>query len=372
MKSVIFTFTLLFFLASHTTSRKIVANSGRTLSRKEKCSISRETCFSDKFISRGSAVLLAKDSPSVNPVVNRQTHSSSSFSETFLSIFLPFLYFFCTSMNIPTLPKYVNWVINNGNSDVSAHSAEVYGNISGLDAFFTFLSVNFVGVLSDRYGRKPFMILSAFGLGVAYLIASFAKTPKQFYIAACIDGLTSCMLSQSQAFIADRTDDSSDISVALSRFQGLAIGFAFMFGVPLGGYLGSKYSYRTPVRLAVGICFVNCILISLFLPKSSHHKQNPPLETSNFNELGEIRKEENPSSFEWNHANPFNAIALLFKNRSLFFASLAYLAIQCAQAGLQVNWINFLQYKFGWSAVFSGSTLMMIGIVLAVIPPIIM
>lgn len=275
-------------------------------------------------------------------------------------------------MNIPTLPKYVNWVINNGNSDVSARSAEVYGNISGLDAFFTFLSVNFVGVLSDRYGRKPFMILSAFGLGVAYLIASFAKSPKQFYIAACIDGLTSCMLSQSQAFIADRTDDSSDISVALSRFQGLAIGFAFMFGVPLGGYLGSKYSYRTPVRLAVGICFVNCILISLFLPKSPHHKQNPHVETSNFNQLGEIRKEESPSSFEWNHANPFNAIALLFKNRSLFFASLAYLAIQCAQAGLQVNWINFLQYKFGWSAVFSGSTLMMIGIVLAVIPPILM
>jgi hypothetical protein len=94
-----------------------------------------------------------------------------------LSILLPWLYFMSTSLNIPTLPKFVNAVINKGNNDVSELSAQVYGNIAGIDAFFTFLSVNLVGCLSDYYGsRRPFMFLSSLGKGVPARVTAVRYT----------------------------------------------------------------------------------------------------------------------------------------------------------------------------------------------------
>ena len=113
-----------------------------------------------------------------------------------LSLLLPWLYFMSTSLNIPTLPRFINKVINKGDTNVSPESAKVYGYYSGFDSLFTFLSVNAIGVLSDKYGRKPFMIYSSAGLGLAYLVVSFATCPWQFFVAGSIDGCTSCMLSQ--------------------------------------------------------------------------------------------------------------------------------------------------------------------------------
>lgn len=80
-----------------------------------------------------------------------------------LSILLPWLYFMSISLNIPSLPKFVNAVINKGNTDVSEESARVYGNVAGIDSLFTFLSVNLVGCLSDGFGRRPFMLMSSLG-----------------------------------------------------------------------------------------------------------------------------------------------------------------------------------------------------------------
>ncbi len=115
-----------------------------------------------------------------------------------LSIVLPWLYFLCTSMQLTTLPTYVNWALNEGSMAVSPRSAQVYGNMQGLDALFTFLSVSFVGCLSDIYGRAPFMMMSCLGLAASYTTLIVARTPNLFYLASAIDGLTSCMLSQGQ------------------------------------------------------------------------------------------------------------------------------------------------------------------------------
>lgn len=91
----------------------------------------------------------------------------------FLSIALPWLYFMAVNMNLPNLPKFINYVINNGNTNVSGASQQMYGALSGFDAFFTFLSVNAFGCLSDVYGRKPFMMYSAFGLGMSFTLLHF-------------------------------------------------------------------------------------------------------------------------------------------------------------------------------------------------------
>ena len=83
--------------------------------------------------------------------------------KTILGVLLPWFYFISTSLQIPSMPKYINSVVNKGDLTVSPASAKVYGSLQGVDALFTFLSVNAIGVLSDRFGRKPFMIYSSIG-----------------------------------------------------------------------------------------------------------------------------------------------------------------------------------------------------------------
>lgn len=90
-------------------------------------------------------VILSSSIDNSNLKVPTSTKSAAS-----LGVILPWLYFLCSSINLTTLPKYVNYAIN-GNTEVSPQSAQVYGLMGGLDALFTFLSVNYVGILSDRY-----------------------------------------------------------------------------------------------------------------------------------------------------------------------------------------------------------------------------
>jgi DHA1 family tetracycline resistance protein-like MFS transporter len=267
-----------------------------------------------------------------------------------LGILLPWLYFMAISVNIPNLPKYVNWAINNGNTDVSPRSAMVYGLLSGTDSFFTLLSVNLVGCLSDVYGRRPFMLLSAAGLGLAYTITSAARQPWLFYVAAMIDGLTSCMFAQAQAYATDCSDGSENLSVILGRFQGIAVGMAFMIGIPLGGILGSKVSLRAPLHLSMAICAVNALLIWSFLPESV--------------KLDPSKKKH----INWREASPLGAVRMISRSRTLTVGSFVYLLLNIAHAGVQINWINYLQHRFGWPATKSGSTLLLVGLLVAVMP----
>jgi hypothetical protein len=162
-------------------------------------------------------------------------------------------------INTATMPSYVRWVISDlANVDKSialSLSTTVYGNMCAIDSLFTFFSVNLIGCLSDYtrahhdissgwfkgFGRtrRPYMFISSFGLGISQLLLLYASTISKkmkiphesiFYVASAIDGLTSCMLSQAQAHIADSIPSGSDLSAALSRFQGIAIGSAFLIG----------------------------------------------------------------------------------------------------------------------------------------------
>lgn len=279
----------------------------------------------------------------------------------FLSLFLPWLYFLSTSLNLSTLPKYVNSIINNGDIKVSQDSAQVYGNISGLDSFFTFLSVNFIGCLSDIYGRKIFMMYASLGLGLAYYITLQAKSPSLFYLGGIIDGLTSCMMSQSQAYIADLVQGTtSNISVELSKFHGIAIGCAWMFGIPFGSYLSSKYSLSMPLTVSVLLCLINFGLIALLLPSKTF--------APNENDANDKTK---TTKLDLTKANPFGAYSIFTRTKKLTLGALTYFLIYSAQAGFQVNWINFLQYKFGWSSALAGSTLMLVGVIITFVPSII-
>lgn len=186
--------------------------------------------------------------------------AKSRFFQQFLNFFFPWLYFIAVQINTATMPKYIRWVLaskSHANADSKdaqslSNAAKIYGNMCGIDSLFTFFSVNLLGCLSDmtRYRkpsarwwsglgrtRRPYMLFSAFGLAVSQILLLHAsagntwiKPEHLFYIAASMDGLTSCMLSQAQAHIADCNPSGIDLSETLSRFQGIAIGSAFFVG----------------------------------------------------------------------------------------------------------------------------------------------
>ena len=253
------------------------------------------------------------------------------------------------SINIPNLPKFVNWSINSGNTNVSPKSAAVYGTISGVDSFFTFLVVNVVGCMSDSFGRRPFMFLSSLGLGFAYFLTLSAKTPGMFYFAAMIDGLTSCMFSQAQCYVTDMNNrresaDKESVSVALGRFQGIAVGMAFLVGIPLGAVLGSKYNLITPLYLAVILCSINAILIAFFLPEKKNFEVEDESTENNTTTIPNNLKNKDRNIVQvyvynfkrkmkrvkWENASPIGAVRLLTRKKRLVAGSTAYFFLNVA------------------------------------------
>lgn len=322
----------------------------------------QSTVQSHHLVRRGARATFRKLPIMTQSTVSTNTPKSvTNHRSLVLGILLPWLYFICSSLNLTTLPNYVNWSLNR-DAAVNARSAQVYGNMQGCDALFTFLSVNFIGCLSDIYGRKKFMMLASIGLGASYLFMLGASTPSAFYFAAILDGLTSCMLSQAQAYVADNQSADSNLSVALSRFQGLAIGMAFIVGIPMGSLL-TAHDIRGPLLVSIGVCVLNVLLTLFFLSDSKH-----PTKHTNANAA------DTPAvvkRIDLVNASPLGAIKLL-SSPSLRIGAVAYFAVTLAHAGMQATWVNYLAHRFGWSSSWAGATLVLIGLGMAVLPPIFM
>ena len=122
-----------------------------------------------------------------------------------------------------------------------------------------------LGRLSDRFGRRPILLVSVFGTFLGFLLLGFANSLWMLFVSRIIDGLTGGNLSIAQAYITDVTD-------AKSRSQGLgligaAFGFGFIIGPVAGGFL-SQWGYAVPAFAAAALSFFNLILIYAWLPES--------------------------------------------------------------------------------------------------------
>ena len=122
-----------------------------------------------------------------------------------------------------------------------------------------------LGRLSDRFGRRPILLVSVFGTFLGFLLLGFANALWMLFVSRIIDGLPGGNLSIAQAYITDVTD-------AKSRSQGLgligaAFGIGFIIG-PVAGGLLSQWGYAVPAFVAAGLSLFNLILIYAWLPES--------------------------------------------------------------------------------------------------------
>ena len=122
-----------------------------------------------------------------------------------------------------------------------------------------------LGGLSDKYGRRPVLLLSIIGTGLGFLILGFAKTVAMLFVGRIIDGITGGNISTAQAYIADVTTPENRAKGM--GLIGAAFGLGFIFGPAIGGIL-SKWGIHVPFFFAATLCFANALLLFFTLPET--------------------------------------------------------------------------------------------------------
>ncbi|HEY2967404.1 MAG TPA: TCR/Tet family MFS transporter [Casimicrobiaceae bacterium] len=219
-----------------------------------------------------------------------------------------------------------------------------YGVLVVVYGLMQFFCAPLLGALSDRFGRRPVILASIFGLGLHYLLLAVAPSLAFMLIARVIGGVTGASFSVANAY-------ASDISTAEGRARsfgliGAAFGLGFIFGPMLGGLLGSV-DLHLPFYVAAGLSLLNGLYGLVVVPES----------------LPRDRR----AAFELRRANPFSALLALFRHREIGRLVLVFALVVLAQLMLQTTWVLFTHFRFGWGPRENGFALFFVGVVAAVV-----
>jgi DHA1 family tetracycline resistance protein-like MFS transporter len=236
---------------------------------------------------------------------------------------------------LPILPKLVESFVDND----TARAARIFGLFGTAWALMQFFSSPILGALSDRFGRRPVVLLSNFGLGLDYVLMALAPSLIWLFVGRVISGITSASVSTAFAYIADMTPPER--RAALFGKVGAAFGAGFILGPAIGGLLGGV-DPRLPFWAAAALSFANTLYGLLILPESLPHDRRSP--------------------FRWRSANPIGALHLLRSNRVLAGLSVVNFFAQLAHVVLPSTFVLYATYRYGWNAATVGLTLAMVGV----------
>jgi MFS transporter, DHA1 family, tetracycline resistance protein len=241
---------------------------------------------------------------------------------------------------VPVLPKLVVGFVS-GNT---GRAAEIYGLFVTLWEAMQLVFSPVLGALSDRFGRRPIVLLSNFGLGLDYILMALAQSLPLLLIGRVLSGITSASFTVAGAYIADVTPPEK--RAAGFGMLGAAFGLGFVVGPALGGLLGSVHP-RLPFWVAAGLSLGNALYGFFILPESL-----PP---------------ERRARFAWARANPFGSLMLLRSQRQLLgLASVTFLS-SLAHFVLQSTFVLYASYRYGWTEKTLGLTLAGVGVCSAVV-----
>jgi DHA1 family tetracycline resistance protein-like MFS transporter len=236
---------------------------------------------------------------------------------------------------IPILPKLVASFVDND----TASAAKIFGVFGTAWALMQFFFSPILGGLSDRFGRRPVVLLSNFGLALDYVLMALAPSLAWLFVGRVISGITSASISTSFAYIADVTPPEK--RAAVFGKVGAAFGAGFILGPAVGGLLGGM-DPRLPFWVAAGLSFANTLYGFLILPESLPRDRRSP--------------------FRWKSANPLGSLHLLRSDRILAGLSLANFFGQVAHVVLPSTFVLYATYRYGWDAATVGLTLALVGI----------
>lgn len=246
----------------------------------------------------------------------------------FITVFIDLMGY---GMVIPLLPFFVQ------RQDAGATAA---GALGSLYALMQLIAGPILGALSDRYGRRPVLLICLLGTATGYLILGFANSLPLIFIAIMIDGITGGNLSTAYAYIADVTTNENR-----ARGMGLvgaAFGLGLMAGPAIGGLL-SAYGLSVPAFFACALSLSNVVFGFFVLPESLPPEKRMPIDS-------------------WRALNWLTQLIGVFRISTIRLLLLATFTLNLAFAGLQTNFPLFSQARFGWDATRNGIFFAFVGV----------
>jgi DHA1 family tetracycline resistance protein-like MFS transporter len=236
---------------------------------------------------------------------------------------------------IPVLPKLVEGFLGGD----TASAAGMYGVFGTAWAAMQFVFSPVMGVLSDRFGRRPVILASNFGLGLDYVLMALAPNLGWLFAGRLISGITGASFSAASAYVADVTPPER--RAAGFGMIGAAFGLGFVLGPAVGGILGATHP-RLPFWVAAVLTLANAMWGVFVLPESLPRERRRP--------------------FDWGRANPVGTLRLLGSHRELLGLASVNFLYQLAHQVLPSVFVLYAGYRYAWNERTVGLTLALVGV----------
>ncbi|MBC7428563.1 MAG: TCR/Tet family MFS transporter [Bacteriovorax sp.] len=236
---------------------------------------------------------------------------------------------------VPILPE----VIRRFGTD-EAFVSTFYGYFISLYSFMLFFASPLLGSLSDRFGRRPVLLVALCGSGLDYILMAFAPSMFFLFMGRIISGLTGASMTVASSYIADvSTDENRTQNFGMI---GAAFGVGFVIGPALGGLVGS-YGHQWPFIVAATLSLINFIFGLFVLPESLPPAKRKP-------------------SLDLTQMNPIKSVIKVLFNSPAAILIWAFFLVNLAGQSHPSIWALYTHYKFNWSPLEIGLSLTVVGI----------
>lgn len=242
---------------------------------------------------------------------------------------------------IPVLPHLVQEFAG-GSTATAAYWIGAFG--------FAFAAIQFVsspvqGALSDRFGRRPVILLSCLGLGVDFVFMALAPSLAWLFVGRVISAVTSASFTTANAYVADVTPPER--RAKSYGMIGAAFGLGFIVGPMLGGLLG-EIDLRLPFWFAAGLALLNFCYGLFVLPESLPPERRSP-------------------RFDWSHANPLGSIRLLASYPQVFGLAAVVFIANLAHYVYPSVFVLYADYRYAWGQKEVGYVLAAVGVLSVIV-----
>jgi len=252
----------------------------------------------------------------------------------FITVFIDLVGF---GIVIPVLPFYAE------GTKFGATPSQV-GLLFASYSVMQFIFAPVLGRLSDKYGRRPVLLVSLMGTASGFLILGFANTLCLLFVGRIIDGISGGNISTAQAYIADVTT-KEDRAKGMGLI-GAAFGLGFVFGPAIGGIL-SRWGINVPFLFAGVLALLNAVLLFFVLPETV--TRDHPARVSAASGRG------------WNQLVAALRKPALASVMTIYFLGIVAFSIMTASFSL------FMMFRLGYDAFHNGWIFAFVGVISAIV-----
>jgi DHA1 family tetracycline resistance protein-like MFS transporter len=225
-----------------------------------------------------------------------------------------------------------------------ARGSSMFGVFGFAWSAMQFIFSPLLGAWSDRFGRRPVILISCFGLGIDYVFMALAPSLRWLFVGRLISGITTSNVSTAFAYVTDVTPPENRAKTF--GMISAAFGVGFVIGPALGGILGN-HNLRFPFWAAAVLSLLNALYGFFVLPES-------------------LPKERRAKS-AWHMANPLGSLKLFRSHPELAGLAIVITLYYLAHQSLISVWANYTEYRFSWNRITVGNSLAAVGVCAAIV-----